>query len=165
MKKQRLSDAEKKVLAVIQAGFTDSRSPYRDMAAKAGMETEQLLNVLRKWKHQGKLRRIGAVVNHFKAGFGVSAMVVWRAEPQNVKDAGQILAAFKEVSHAYQRKTAENWPYNLYTTVHTTNSENIEQIVRKMSRACGITDYRVLLTEKELKKAAPTYLKTEGTES
>jgi len=161
MKKRHLSDVEQKVLAVIQKGFPNSLSPYEDMAAKADMETEQLLGVLKKWKRQGKLRRVGAVVNHFKAGLGIGAMVAWQVEPERIEEAGHILAGFKQVSHAYERETAENWPYNLYTMVHTNNIEDVERIVRQMSQACGVTKYRVLLTERELKKVPPTYVTPE----
>jgi len=158
-----LSDTERKVLAVIQEGFPNSQSPYKDMAEKAGMEAEQFLSVLKKWKQDGKLRRIGAVVNHFKAGFGVGAMVVWQVEPEKVEKTGQILAGFKEVSHAYERRISENWPYNLYSMVHGENVQSVEQIIKKMSEACGacgcgVSEYRVLFTEKELKKVPPTYI-------
>ena len=155
-----LSDTERKVLAVIQDGFPNSQSPYKDMAEKAGTEAEQFLNVLKKWKQEGKLRRIGAVVNHFKAGVGVGAMVVWQVEPERVEKAGKILAGFKEVSHAYERRISENWPYNLYSMVHGKNNEEVEQIIKKMSEACEVSEYRVLFTEKELKKVPPTYIKS-----
>jgi DNA-binding Lrp family transcriptional regulator len=161
MKKRHLSDVEQKVLAVIQKGFPNSPSPFQDMAAKADMETGQLLDILKKWKRQGKLRRVGAVVNHFKAGLGAGAMVAWQVEPEKIENAGRILAGFKQVSHAYQRKTAENWPYNLYTMVHANDTEDVERIVRQMSRACGVTKYRIMLTERELKKVPPTYVAPE----
>jgi len=69
-----------------------------------------------------------------------------------------MLAGFKAVSHAYQRPTSPNWPYNLYTMVHGTDAQDAEQTVKRMSVACGIEDYRLLITEKELKKVAPTYI-------
>ncbi|MFA6425241.1 MAG: Lrp/AsnC family transcriptional regulator [Phycisphaerae bacterium] len=156
--KSQLSETERKVLAVIQDGFPNSLSPYRDMAEKAGMETERFLSVLKKWKLDGRLRRIGAVVNHFKAGVGAGAMVAWRVEPERVEKTGQILAGFKEVSHAYERRISENWPYNLYSMVHGKSNEGVERIIKKMSEACDISEYRVLFTEKELKKVPPTYI-------
>lgn len=158
MKKRHLSDTEQKVLSVIGKDFPNSRSPYDDMAAKGGIETKQLLSILKKWKRNGTLRRVGAIANHFKTGFGVSAMIILKVKPEKVENVGQILAGFKEVSHCYERETAENWPYNLYAMVHSDRIENLEQIVRKISRLCGVTEYRILLTERELKKVPPTYI-------
>jgi DNA-binding Lrp family transcriptional regulator len=128
------------------------------MARRVGMETEELLKVLENWKQQGKLRRIGAIVNHFAVGLAAGAMVVWRAEPRRVDEVGTVLAGFEEVSHAYERHTAENWPYNIYTMVHSANVEQLQRTIERMSEACGVTSYRALVTAKELKKTAPTYV-------
>lgn len=156
--KDNISDTERKILAVLQEGLPKSRSPYKDMAQQVGIDTEQLLAILEAWKSQGKLRRIGAIVNHFKVGLGAGAMVVWQVEPERIEEVGQILAGFEEVSHAYERSISKNWPYNIYTMVHGTNIENLQQTVQQMSRACGISNYRILVTEKELKKVPPTYI-------
>jgi len=154
----QISETERKILAVIQHGLPVSRTPYRDMARQIGIETADLLEVLEDWKQQGKMRRIGAIVSHFKVGLGCGAMVIWRVEPERASQVGRILAGFKQVSHAYERNTTENWPYNLYTMVHGEKAEEVEQVVKQMSLACGVTDYRLLVTEKELKKIPPTYI-------
>ncbi len=36
--------------------------------------------------------------------------------------------------------------------------EEARELVRKMSETCGLTDYRILETQRELKKAPPTYI-------
>ena len=149
---------ERKILAVLQKGFPKSQTPYEDMAGQIGIDTEELLAILEDWKKQGKLRRIGAIVNHFKVGYGAGAMVVWRAEPEDIERVGEILAGFKEVSHAYERHVCENWPYSLYTMVHGANAEDVRRNIERMSQACGVNDYRILTTEKELKKVPPTYI-------
>lgn len=153
-----LSDVELKILAVLQGGLPKSRSPYGDMAAQAGIEPDELLSVLKDWREQGKIRRIGAIVNHFKVGLGAGAMVVWRVEPERLEQVGQELAAFEQVSHAYARRVLENWPYNLYTMVHAKSPGEARKIIRKMSETCGLTDYRILDTQRELKKTPPTYI-------
>ncbi len=160
-----MSNIEQKILAVLQQGFPKSQSPYQDMAEKIGIDTGQLLAVLKEWKQQGKLRRIGAIVNHFKVGLGAGAMVVWQVEPERTEEVGGIFAAFSEVSHAYERHTDKSWPYNVYTMVHGKSSEDVQQTVRQMSQACGISNYRILVTEKELKKVPPTYITQLGAQN
>lgn len=153
-----MSDMERRILSVLQKGLPISQTPYKDMAQKTGMETDELLAALKDWVKQGKLRRIGAIVNHFKVGLPAGAMVVWQVESERVVEIGQIFAGFKEVSHAYERQTRENWPYNLYTMVHGKNAEDVRDVIKRMSRAGGVSNYRILVTEKELKKAPPTYI-------
>ena len=159
-----LSDIDRRVLAVLQGGFPRSQTPYKDMAERVGISTEEFLAILERWKREGKLRRIGSIVDHFKVGLSGGAMVTWQVEPQCVEQAGAILAGFKEVSHAYERGTAENWPFNLYTMVHGADIREVEQTVQRMSQACGVSNYRILTTEKELKKVPPTYFpeRTDG---
>lgn len=159
---ERVSRIERRVLAVLQRGLPQSRCPYKDMAREIGIDTSQLLEILKQWKRHGKLRRIGAIVNHFKIGLGAGAMVVWHVESEHVQEVGEILAKFEEVSHAYERHISENWPYNVYTMVHAKSAEDIRQIVLQMSQACGISNYRILSTEKELKKVPPTYITQSG---
>ncbi len=153
-----MSGIERRILAVLQEGLPISRSPYRDMAAKIGIDEQQLLSVLEGWRRDGRLRRIGAIVNHFKVGLGGGAMVAWRVQPQRIEQVGELLAGFEQVSHAYERRTTKNWPYNLYTMVHGKSVEEVRGVVERMSRACGVTDYRILVTQKELKKVPPTYI-------
>lgn len=160
----KLSDVEKRVLSVIQTGFPRSQTPYREMADQVGISTEQFLSVLKNWKQEGKLRRIGSIVDHFRVGLSGGAMVVWKVEPERVEEVGMILAGFREVSHAYERQTYDHWPYNLYTMVHGTDDRQSGKIVEQMSRACGVTDYRVLMTLKELKKVPPTYIPSEASD-
>ena len=156
--KNHMSDIERRILAVLQEGFPRSQTPYKDMAELVGIETKQLLEVLEHWKRQGKLRRIGSIVDHFKVGLSAGAMVAWRVETERIEQAGTKLAEFKEVTHAYERKTAENWSYNLYTMVHGADIQEVEQIVKRMSQTCRVSDYRILTTQKELKKVPPTYV-------
>ena len=153
-----MSSIDRRVLGVLQEGLPKSRTPYKDMAQRIGIEVSELLAVLKDWKKQGKLRRIGAIVNHFRVGLGSGAMVVWQAEPERIVEIGQVFADFEEVSHAYQRQTRENWPYNLYTMVHGKNAEDVQQVVKRMGEACGVSNYRILVTEKELKKVPPAYI-------
>jgi len=128
------------------------------MALQIGITTGELLSVLERWKRDGRLRRIGAIVNHFSLGLGGGAMVVWRVEPERVGAVGEVFAGFEEVSHAYERRTAENWPYNLYTMVHAAGAEETRRIVARMSSAANASDYRILDTKAELKKVPPTYV-------
>jgi DNA-binding Lrp family transcriptional regulator len=156
--KNNMSDMERRIIAVLQEGLGNSQSPYEDMAQRIGIERDELLEILKDWKKQGKLRRIGAILNHFKVGLPAGAMVVWQVEPERAVEIGEQFASVKAVSHAYERRIYENWPYNLYTMVHGKNEEEVQKVVEGMSQASGISNYRILATERELKKVPPTYI-------
>ncbi len=153
-----LFDVERAVLAAIQVGLPKTRNLFEQIACQIGIGTQELLEILKKWKQQGKLRRIGAIVNHFQVGLGAGGMVVWEVAPERAEKVGQIFAGFSEVSHAYERRLSGSWPFNLYTMVHGAGSDEVEQTVRRMSEMSGVSNYRILVTEKELKKVPPTYI-------
>jgi DNA-binding Lrp family transcriptional regulator len=153
-----LNDLERKILAAIQHGMPNTLTPYEDMAASIGISVEQLLDTLKTWKTQGKIRRVGAIVNHFQLGYGVGAMVAWDIPKDKIDDTGQLFASFAEVSHAYQRPSAPGWPYTLYTMVHAATAAELDSTIRAMSQASGIEKFQALKTIRELKKVPPTYI-------
>ena len=153
-----LSDLERQVLGAIQHGMPISAQPYQDLADTMGIAPEQLLQVLRDWKADKRIRRLGAIVNHFQMGYGAGAMVVWNVPQDRADQVGQQFASFSKVSHAYRRPSKKHWPYNLYTMVHAASADELEQTIREMSRQSGITEFRALKTVRELKKVPPTYI-------
>ena len=90
----QVSDWETKILAVLQEGFPDSQTPFRDIAQRVGIDVDELLCILQRWKQEGKIRRVGAIVNHAKVGFGAGALVAWQVEPERVGDVGRKLARY-----------------------------------------------------------------------
>ena len=153
-----LSNLERRILSVIQNGMPMSLSPYQDLADQIGITPEKLLGILRDWKADIRIRRLGAIVNHFQVGHGVGAMVVWSVPDQRVQLVGELFASFSSVSHAYQRPSKNQWPYTVYTMVHAADKEELQVTIRAMSDKSGVSDYRDLKTVKELKKVPPTYI-------
>ncbi len=158
-----LSELEQRILAALQKGLPLTARPYEDLARRLGIETRQLLAVLERWKREGVLRRIGAVLDPRKLGLSAAALVAWQVEPDRIEQAGQTLAKFSQVTHCYERQTAPDWPYNLYTMLHAKDDSELDQLIEQMSRKCGLTTYKVLRTKSELKKIAPTYIRDDDT--
>ncbi len=156
--KKLSNEVERRILAVLQEGLPRSRTPFDDMAREVGIGTNELLAVLERWKADGTMRRIGAIVDHFQVGMGEGAMVVWKVEPGRVAQVGAFFAGVEEVSHAYERQTPPGWEYNVYTMVHGPTREAVRQTVERMSQVAGVTEYEILWTVKELKKTPPKYV-------
>ena len=157
----RLNQAEQSLLKVIQKGMPLSQTPYRDLAQEAGISVDDLLAALRQWKADGRIRRVGAVINHFRVGSGCGAMGVWAVPEDRVDTVGQLFSGFESVSHVYQRPAQQQWPYSVYTMIHAAGPGELEACIRAMSDKSGITDYRILKTVRELKKVPPAYISQE----
>jgi DNA-binding Lrp family transcriptional regulator len=156
--KTTLSDVEKKVLSAIQHGMPMTLDPYQNLADTIGIAPDQLLQMLRAWKNDKRIRRLGAIVNHFQMGHGIGAMVVWNVPEERADQVGQQFASFSKVSHAYRRPAKKNWPFTLYTMVHATCADELAKTIQDMSRQSGIMEFRALKTVRELKKVPPTYI-------
>jgi DNA-binding Lrp family transcriptional regulator len=152
------NDVKHRILAALQEGLPASRTPYSDLARTVGITTDKLLKMLDEWRRDGTIRRLGAIVDHFRVGAGEGAMVVWKVAAERTEEVGAVFAGFAEVSHAYERRTAPGWECNLYTMVHGTTPELVRRTVERMSRAAGVSEYLILATRKELKKVAPRYV-------
>ena len=153
-----LSEIERRLLAEIQHGMPATPNPYEDVAVKIGADVNDVLAILNNWKNDGRMRRVGAIVNHFKVGLQAGAMVVWKVEQDRIEEVGKILASFPEVSHAYERPSNDQWPFNLYTMVHGQGADDVTDTIKKMSVKVGINNYKQLETIRELKKVPPTYI-------
>jgi len=154
----QLTEKERRILAVLQQGLLLTETPYADLTKRIGIKTDEFLEVLRDWKRQRVLRRIGAVVNHFELGKGAGAMVIWVVPDDKVEQIGEIFAGFSQVSHAYERQMREDWHYNIYTMVHAVDAAELDAVVEQMSKAGSISEYKVLKTLRELKKSPPRYV-------
>jgi hypothetical protein len=64
------------------------------------------------------MRRFAAVLYHRSAGFVYNGMGVWKVPEDDVESVGQLMAAYRGVSHCYQRPTYPDWPYNLFSMTH-----------------------------------------------
>lgn len=147
-----LGPSQKAVLAQLQGDLPDGPEPYDAMAKRAGLPVDEFLATARGLVESGVLRRVSALVNHIRAGFGASAMCVWEVPPERVAQAGRLMAAFDEVTHCYQRPTSPGWPYALYAMVHGRTREESASIARRIADAVRPVSYRLLFSVRELKK-------------
>lgn len=152
-----LTDLEKKVIASIQGDIPIVARPYETLAAEIGISEETFLKTLQALTERGVIRRFGATLRHQKSGFQANAMTAWQVEEDRIEAVGQIMAAFRAVSHCYRRDPAEGWPYNLYTMIHGKDEADCRNTARNMSQKSGVDTYKLLFSRRELKKISMTY--------
>jgi DNA-binding Lrp family transcriptional regulator len=152
-----LTDLDKKIIARLQGELPLTLTPYADLARELGMAEEALLARLGEFKAQGVLRRLGAVLYHYRTGYSANGMCAWRVPPDRVEEAGQIMASFPQASHVYQRPVYPDWPYNLFTMLHGRTREELENVAREIAALTGIADYTILYSTREFKKASMRY--------
>ncbi len=152
-----LTDLEKQVILALQRDLEVEPCPFQDLAARLGLEEEEVLAAIRDLMEKGYIRRFGATLRHQKSGFEANALVAWVVPEADLKQLGEKLAAQRAVSHCYARRPTDSWPYNLYSMIHGRTPEDCVAIARRISQETGLTDYEVLFSETELKKTTMRY--------
>ena len=76
---------------------------------------------------------MGAQVIVRDAGMGV-----WKVPEDQILEVGGRMAAFRGISHCYQRPTYEDWPYSVFTMAHGRSKEECDAILDSIADECGI---------------------------
>jgi DNA-binding Lrp family transcriptional regulator len=151
-----LTEKQKHILSKLPTRLDITAKPF-DLLCDSGFDEREALTIIRSLIDNGVIRRIGTVLDYRKLGFTANVMFCCAAAPDKVVTAGENLARFAIVSHCYQRRTFEGWPYNLYAMMHARSMGETQRVVDKFLRAQGIDSYDLLPTEAELKKQPVDY--------
>lgn len=146
-------DLNKAILSALSRDFAAGLTPYEDLARELGIPQELLLARIKDLVEEGKIRRVGATLNHRSVGFLANALTVWNVPREKIEAFAGSAVARREISHCYLRKTYPNWPYNIYTVIHGTSPEACQSVAGELAEALQITDYQLLFSLKEFKKS------------
>lgn len=149
-----MDDIDLRLLKAAQDGVRLMERPYRALGEEIGISEEEVIRRLKRLEEQGVIRRFAATIGHRALGILANAMIAWRVPQERVERVGETFAASKEVTHCYERASSQEWPYNIYTVVHSQSREDCLMIASKLSKASGIDEYRVLFSEREYKKTS-----------
>lgn len=122
-----------RVVRATQAGLPLVPQPYRQLAECLGICESMLLERLRAMLADGRIRRVGAVPNHYALGYGANAMSVWDVADERVDALGRLVGALPFVTHCYRRpRRLPDWPYNLFAMVHGASRAETAQKVESI---------------------------------
>lgn len=151
----------RRIIRALQADTEPRADYYSAIAAEVGMNEWDLLATLEIWRRQGRLKRIGLLLNHRRAGYSANGMCCFRIGG-DTSEAGRALAEFAEVTHCYERPMCAEFPYNLYAMVHCTSAEEATARFENFkARLAGLerppSGSVMLISTKEYKKTSMTF--------
>jgi len=163
-KTEPLNATEIEFVRLMQRDIELVAEPFVAVADQLGIPFEDVAAMHADFLARGRMRRFAAVLHHRKAGFGANAMGIWAGpqdDPEALQAIGEKMASFSAVSHAYQRPTYPDWPYNLFTMVHGKSEEDCEQTLAEIAQETGITQRHALYSTHEFKKVRVRYFTDE----
>jgi DNA-binding Lrp family transcriptional regulator len=154
---------DRQLITATQAGLPLVPRPYDAVGAQLGVSGAVVRERLGGMLHEGLVRRIGAVPNHYRLGYAANGMTVWDVDDARVDELGEKVGALDFVSHCYRRPRAlPDWPYNLFAMVHGHDRSEVEryalQIQCLLVEACRGFDilYSTGILKKTGLRIAPT---------
>lgn len=150
-----LKNLDEEIVLATQGGLPIDPRPYTVVANQLGVSVELLMSRLQLMVDDGRIRRIGAVPNHYRLGYIANGMTVWDIEDSQIQRAGELIGSLKNVSHCYERpRVTELWDYNLFAMLHghrrievERQADEIKELLGDMYRA-----HDILFSTKILKK-------------
>jgi DNA-binding Lrp family transcriptional regulator len=158
---QPYDELDKAVIRALQGDMPVIPEPYAPAAATLGMTQEALLEHLEGMRERRLLRRVAAILFHRRAGFSANGMGVWKVPDEQIAQLGPQMAAFRGISHCYQRPTYADWPYSVFTMAHGRSKEECDAILDSIAESTGIEDRATLYSSTEFKKIRLLYFTDE----
>ena len=158
---ESLTDRDLDAIRALQRDLPAEAEPFGALAAQAGFDVPELLARGHSFLETGQMRRYAAVLAHRNAGFVQNGMGVWKVPEERLDECGAAMAAFRGVSHCYQRPTYPDWQYNLFSMTHGRTKADCEAVLAAVADETGLDEYSVLYSTKEYKKTRVSYFTSE----
>lgn len=147
-----LRPEHKQVLNRLQQGIDVVSHPFDALGDVEATHASSVLPLLVELNALGVLRRVAAVMDYRKLGYTINVLFAVEVPAGFIVQAGQSLARFRAVSHCYERRTFEGWPYSLFAMLHARSETVIERTVDAFTAAADVRSCCLLPTVAELKK-------------
>ncbi len=159
--RQPYDDFDMAVIRATQGDMPVIPEPYTPAADALGISQEQLLTHLQAMQERRLLRRVAAILFHRRAGFSANGMGVWKVPDERIMELGPRMAAFRGISHCYQRPTYQDWPYSIFTMAHGRSKDECDAILDSIATETGIDERSTLYSSTEFKKIRLLYFTDE----
>jgi DNA-binding Lrp family transcriptional regulator len=146
----RLTKVEKKTLVLLQQDIPLIQRPFDMLSRQSGIE--DFLAIARQLAAKKVIHRIAAAAAYRKLGYETNVMACFAVPQDKIESAAMWLSARPAVSHCYQRRVFDGWPYNLFAMMHGGQIGDLRGFAGEAARRFGITEWELLPTQKELKK-------------
>ncbi len=148
---------DRAVIRATQGDLPVVSEPWNESAQQLGISVDELLAHLEAMKERGLLRRVAGILYHRRAGFSANGMGVWQVPADQIAEIGPKMAAYRGVSHCYERPTYADWPYQIFTMAHGRSKQECDAILDAIADEFPIEQRATLYSSTEFKKVRLLY--------
>jgi siroheme decarboxylase len=150
-----LDKTDRAIVLATQEGLPLVDKPYHEVARQVGISPDEVMARMERMLHDGIIRRIGVVPNHYALGYRFNGMTVWDVADEHIPEAGRRVGELDFVSHCYHRpRFLPDWPYSLFAMVHAKERGDADALVARIAELLGPLSrgHMVLFSSRILKK-------------
>jgi DNA-binding Lrp family transcriptional regulator len=154
-----LTPAERDLVVEIQGGLPITETPYADVAAAIDADVDWVVETIKRFDAEGKVRRVGVIPNHYALGYTENGMTVWDVPEDVLDEVGPAVASLDFVTHCYERpRHAGVWEYNFFAMTHGRTEAESERRIAEVKALMdeywdvGSDDWDTLFSTRILKK-------------
>ncbi len=136
MKTANLNAVDRKIINGLQGGFPVSEHPYRDAAAKLGLDQECLIERIDQLLADGVLSRFGPMYNAENLG-GAVTLCAMKVPQHAFEDVADQVNRHREVAHNYERGHA----LNMWFVIATETPQEISAVIAMIESETGLKAY------------------------
>jgi len=147
---------DKRILNLLQDDFPLVPRPFAALAAKLGIDEEELLERARRLRKMGVLRHLSAIFDVFRVGYK-SSLIAMAVPPETIDQSAAVISAHPGVSHNYGR----DHHFNLWFVLAIPGEQDYEGTVSTLGEAAGASR-TLILPARRLFKIDVRYDMVEG---
>ena len=151
------TEEDKEFIRHLQKDIEIIDRPFLKTSQSLGITEEDVFEKLHRYEDIGVMRRYAAILRHREAGFTANGMIVWKVPEKRIKEVGEKLGAFPQVSHCYERPVYPDWPYNVFSMIHCKSFDEAEQVTKNIQKQIDVHEYKILFSSREFKKTRVEY--------
>jgi len=129
---------DKKIINYLQGGFPVCDSPYLEVAEQLGLTEQALINRIKCLLDTGLLSRFGPLYHAEEMG-GALTLAAVKAPQQQFDQIAEIINAFPEVAHNYQR----SHELNMWFVIATDLTERLTEVIQEIEQKTGLSVYNM----------------------
>ncbi len=129
---------DKKIINYLQGGFPVCDSPYLEVAEQLGLTEQALINRIECLLDTGLLSRFGPLYHAEEMG-GALTLAAVKAPQLQFDQIAEIINAFPEVAHNYQR----SHELNMWFVIATDLTERLTEVIQEIEQKTGLSVYNM----------------------
>ena len=151
---------ERELIRQIEGGLPLVPKPYAEVADRLGLEESEVIDLVKRLKQDGRIKRMGVIVRHWELGYHASAMVVWDIPDEIVDELGDRFGDMPFVTLCYRRpRRPPAWRYNLFTMIHGYDRDHVKNQVNQLEQLLPETGFphEILFSLRRFKQRGARY--------